>query len=91
MSTFLPSPKNLDDIMKLDSLQDKEPEQIEALWMEVGPLAASPWPNNKCLHCPPKLSRADCVLTTLVAVPQRRHAEQGRIRHACRGVPGTAA
>ena len=41
MSTFLPSPKSLDDIMKLDSLQDKQPEEIEALWMEVGSPAVS--------------------------------------------------
>ena len=31
----MPSPKNLDDIMKLDSLDDKSPEEIEALWMQV--------------------------------------------------------
>lgn len=31
----MPSPKNLDDILKLDSLADKTPEEIEAIWMEV--------------------------------------------------------
>ena len=35
MSTFLPSPKTLDDIMKVQHLEGMQPEQIEALWMEV--------------------------------------------------------
>lgn len=35
LGTTMPSPKNLDDILKLDSLTDKTPEDIEALWMEV--------------------------------------------------------
>ena len=44
MSTFLPSPKTLDDIMKVQHLEGMQPEQIEALWMEVSP--GSPIP-----HC----------------------------------------
>ena len=36
----MPSPKNLDDILKLDTLADKTPEEIEAIWMEV----------RACLH-----------------------------------------
>ncbi len=37
MSTFLPSPKTLDDIMKVQHLEGMQPEQIEAVWMEVSP------------------------------------------------------
>lgn len=36
----MPSPKSLDDILKLDTLADKTPEEIEAIWMEV----------RACLH-----------------------------------------
>jgi hypothetical protein len=91
MSTFLPSPKKLDDIMKLESLQDKQPEEIEALWMEVGPPVCRP---SRLWLCPSSTSdrlNASSILTTLVAVPQRRHAEQGWVRDARRGVPDTAA
>ena len=35
LGTTMPSPKNLDDILKLDTLADKSPEEIEAIWMEV--------------------------------------------------------
>lgn len=35
LGTTMPSPKSLDDILKLDTLADKSPEEIEAIWMQV--------------------------------------------------------
>ena len=48
MSTFLPSPKTLDDIMKVQNLEDMQPDDIEALWMEVSPPFVALPPQLQC-------------------------------------------
>ena len=61
LGTTMPSPKLLDDILKLDSLTDKTPEDIEALWMEVSSLC----PRKHLV----KLCHGECFFTCMHAWP----------------------
>lgn len=69
LGTTMPSPKHLDDILKLDSLTDKTPEDIEALWMEVPSLCPRKHLLNlcsrvflTCMHGPYHLSGHSLLL-----------------------------
>lgn len=36
LGTSMPAPQSLDEIMKLDQLRDRTPEDVEDIWMQVG-------------------------------------------------------
>ena len=98
LGTTLPSPKKLDDIMKLDTLADKSPEDVEVLWMQVNlpqhiRLSLSRCADNidlSPLPTLPWLSPCSTSVSHVTAVPQRRHARPHGCSHFSRELQSAA-
>lgn len=64
IGTSSPSATKLDDIMKLDALMDKSPEEVEEIWMKVRRCAA---PLQGCPVCAMQLRTGSGSASVMIA------------------------